>query len=218
MTPIPSPVSQVSIYPYIPDAPIVVPPVFIEGSGTYSVGTLATSIFYNLDLTSGMPKFGGVHAGSKYYAICKDAAGKEMQTTWLTCLKGGDNPQFGRTSTLGQRPVEADAADSLDTSNSADLVYQVHLKDIEVNMYVAPTEPLLIQLIVGGKGIATFGGRMPFGTWKVDVTGGERVNPLHVGMGVTISGTNVATGRALFIPATLITRNAGTIAEFVQAR
>lgn len=214
MTPIPSPVSQVSIYPYIPDAPIVVPAVFVEGSGTYSVGTLGLSIFYNLDLTSGMPKFGGVHAGNKYYAICKDASGKELQTTWLTCLKGGDAPQFGRTTTLGQPRIEADAT----TSNSADIAYQIHLSEITVDMYVNPTEPLIVPLIEGGKGIATFAGLLPGGTWSVSVAGGERVNPLHLGMPVTIRGTNVATGKPFNIPATLVTRNTGAVAEFVQVR
>ncbi|TDR72056.1 hypothetical protein [Paludibacterium purpuratum] len=212
MVPIPSPVTQVRVFPYIPDAPIVVPPVFVSGAGTYSVGTLGRSVFYNLDLTSGETQNGGPHAGVKYYAICKNADGQEFTTTWLTCLKGGPTPQFGRTVTLGGRVMETEAA------VGSDIAYQVHLSDVSVNAYIPPNEPLILPLIECGKGIATFAGLLPGGSWSVSVAGGERINPLHVGMTVTIHGTNVATGKPFFIPATFVTRDAGDPAEFVERR
>ncbi|MCD4502130.1 hypothetical protein [Chromobacterium vaccinii] len=219
MAPFPTPVTQVRVYPYIPDAPIIVPPVFTGGAGTYSVGTLTTNIFYNLDLTSGETENGGPHAGNKYYAVCKDASGKEFTTPWMTCLKAGPQPQFGRTTHLGH-PVQQTGADSGSDAAvaSPDIVYQIHLSDVAVNAYVPPTEPLLIPLIEGGKGIATFAGLLPGGSWSVSVAGGERVNPLHPGMTATISGINVATGKPFHIPAVFITKEAGDPAVFVQLR
>ncbi|MBP4045076.1 hypothetical protein JQK19_12150 [Chromobacterium violaceum] len=221
MAPFPTPVTQVRVYPYIPDSPIVVPPVFTGGSGTYSVGTLTTNIFYNLDLASGEAVHGGPHAGNKYYAVCKDAAGKEFTTPWMTCLKGGPQPQFGRTTHLLHPTHGTGAGSDADAGQavaSPDIAYQIHLTDVSVNAYVPPTEPLLIPLIEGGKGIATFAGLLPGGTWSVSVAGGERVNPLHAGMTATITGTNVATGRPFHIPAVFVTKEAGDPAIFVQLR
>lgn len=211
MIPIPVPVTQVSIYPYIPQAPIRVLPVLVNGAGTYSVGTLTTNIFYNLDLTSGTQENGGVHAGLKYYAVFKDANGNETTTTWMTCLQGGPAPRFGRTiSMLGNT--------SNDGGNDAspDIAYQIHLSGIDVDMAVPPTEPLLVPLIRDGNGIATFAGLLPGGTWSVAVSGGDRTNPLRNGMRVTVRGINIATGTPFAIPGTLITSDAGDPAEFVQ--
>lgn len=213
MIPIPVPVTQVSIYPYIPQAPIRVLPVLVNGAGTYSVGTLTTNIFYNLDLTSGTQENGGVHAGLKYYAMFKDANGNETTTTWMTCLQGGPTPRFGRTvSMLGPHSHEAEA----DVAAHADIAYQIHLKEIDVDMAIPPTEPLIVPLIRGGTGIATFAGLLPGGTWSVAVSGGERSNPLRNGMRVTVRGTNIATDKPFAIPGVLVTTDAGDPAEFVQ--
>ncbi|POA97285.1 hypothetical protein C2134_15680 [Chromobacterium sinusclupearum] len=214
MIPIPSPVTQVRIFPYIPDSHIIVPPVFISGTGTYSVGTLGKSIFYNLDLTAGESQNGGPHAGNKYYAICKGADGKEFTTTWLTCLKGGSTPQFGRTITLGRPSVANGPLVSNDYTRSK----QVHLSDITVNAFIQPDEPLSLPLIANGNGIASFVGQFPGGFWSVTVTGGEYVNPLQVGMTVTIQGINTATGKPCFIPAIFVTEDASDPAEFVEHR
>ncbi|POZ60622.1 hypothetical protein [Chromobacterium alticapitis] len=212
MTPIPSPVKNVRVYPYIPDAPIIVQPVFVSGAGTYSVGTLGTNVFYNLNLTSGEAQNGGVHAGAKYYAIGQDQEGKEFTTTWLTCTQGGNQPQFGRTVHFGPHKVGAQA------ENHANLAYSVHLSDVAVNVFVPPFEPLAIPLIENGKGIATFAGLLPGGSWTVSVTDGTRVNPLQDGTVVTISATNVATGKPFHIPATFVTRDSGEPAVFVERR
>ncbi|WP_146131780.1 hypothetical protein [Chromobacterium amazonense] len=219
MTPIPSPVTQVRVYPYIPDASIIVPPVFTGGAGTYSVGTLTTNIFYNLDLNSGEAIHSGPHAGNHYYAVCKDSSGNDFTTPWMTCLKGGPQPQFGRTiHLLHAAHGPATDTNSNQTVSNPDIVHQIHLSDISVNAYVSATEPLMIPLIEGGQGIATFAGLLPGATWSVSVTGGERVNPLHVGMSVTISGSNVSTGKPLHIPAVLVTKEIGDPAIFGQIR
>ncbi|MEX1368721.1 MAG: hypothetical protein AB1Z98_36675 [Nannocystaceae bacterium] len=90
-----------------------VQPVFVDGTGTYSVGTLTTHIFYNLDLDSGTAQHGGVHAGNKCYAIAQGPDGKTIDTPWMACTRGGDAPQLGRTIEAlgGGRPAEAAAGD-----------------------------------------------------------------------------------------------------------
>ncbi|MGR2679243.1 hypothetical protein [Chromobacterium haemolyticum] len=214
MAPFPTKVSQVRIYPYIPNSLIVVPAVFTGGAGTYSVGTLGRNVFYNLDLTSGEPQHGGVHSGNRYYAICTNPEGSEFTTMWLTCLQGGETPRFGRTITHGRpRPQVRDDADLHE-----DIAYQIHLNDVSVSAYIPPNEPLSIPLIENGKGIATFAGLLPGGTWSVTVAGGERPNHLQEGMTVTIAGTNVATGKPFHIPAVFETKETGDPAEFVEWR
>ncbi|AUH50347.1 hypothetical protein CXB49_05750 [Chromobacterium sp. ATCC 53434] len=220
MAPNPQPVTQVRIFPYIPDSHIIVPPVFVSGAGTYAVGTLGMNVFYNLDMNSGEAQNGGPQAGSKYYAIGKTSEGKEFTTTWLTCLKGGPTPQFGRTITHGRRastaaPTASDHAVSTASGFNEDIAisHQVHMEDVVINAYIHPTEPLMLPLIADGKGIASY---VPHGSWSITVTGGERVNPLQVGMRVTAHGTNVATGKPFFIPAVLVTESTTEPAVFIE--
>ena len=103
-----------------------------------------------------------------------------------------------------------------DADAHADIAYQIHLKDIDVDMAIPPTEPLLVPLIRGGKGIATFAGLLPGGTWSVAVSGGERANPLRDGMRVTVRSANIANGKPFAIPGALIPKDAGDPAEFFQ--
>lgn len=215
MEPFATAVKNVRVYPYIPDAPIEVPPVLENGSGKFSVGTLTTHIFYNLSLTNGTPRNGGVHAGVRYYALYDTDTSKNQQTPWLTCLQGGEQPRFGRTidalaSSVGQTQTVGA------TSPQPDIALRLHLSNINVNMYVDPIEPLEIQLITGGHGIASYLGLLPGASWTVGVEGGTRVNPLVVGTKVTINGINVATGRRFDLPAVLRTTDAGDPAVFVS--
>ncbi|WP_434626808.1 hypothetical protein [Chromobacterium sp. CV08] len=101
MTPIPHPVKNVRIYPYIPDASAIVPPVFIDGIGTYSYGTMLMYESCYLELASGKAENGGVSAGIKYYAVYPDHSGKDFTTDWMNCTQGGAQPQFSRTVRLG---------------------------------------------------------------------------------------------------------------------
>lgn len=89
---------------------------------------------------------------------------------------------------------------------------------MSVSADIPPNEPRSIPLIENGKGIATFAGLLPGGTWSVAVAGGERPNPLQEGMTVTIAGTNVATGKPFHIPAVFETKETGDPAEFVERR
>lgn len=215
MEPLPIKVKNVRVYPYIPDAPIEVPPVFESGAGTYSIGSLTTHLFYNLSLTNGTPRNGGAHAGVKYYAVYDSDSEKNQATPWMTCLQGGEQPRFGRTiNALQPQPPAHSAADVEPQPNIA---YRVHLSNIAVDMYVDPTEPLTIPLINGASGVATFVGLLPGGTWSVTAAGGRRVNPLNVGTSVTLTGTNVASGKPFHVPAVLQTRDAGDPALFVSA-
>ncbi len=129
----------------------------------------------------------------------------------MRCLQAGDAPQFGRTISMIHGAAASPAA-------ASDIVFQVHLTDVSVDMYVNPTEPLVVPIIEGGTGIATFAGLLPGGTWSVSVSGGTRVNPLHDGMRVTVRGTNVATGQPFSIPAVLVTTTAGDPEIFGQHR
>lgn len=213
MQPVPTKVSNVQIYPYIPGVPIRVLPVFVDGSGTLSFGTLATHLFYDLSLLSGRAQDGGAHAGQSYYATYSGENGQTITTPWMYCCRGGDAPQFGRTIDLlgsggGMAPSDA--------SGSPDMAYQLHLTDVFVSMYHDPREPIEIPLIEGATALATFAGLLPGGSWKVTVDGGKRVNSLQMGARVTIAGKQANTGRHYAIPAVLVTTNAGDPAQFVE--
>lgn len=213
MEPIPTKVHDVKVYPFI-GAPVEVPSVFVDGKGTYAVGSLTTHLFYNLDLAAGKSQHGGVHAGNRYYAIGTGEDGKSFETPWMTCTRGGDAPQFARTIDALGGGSEAEAAAS--QPSHSDIAYQIHLKDVFVQLAHDPREPIVIPLIENGKAIATFAGLLPGGSWSVAVAGGNRVNPLQVGARVTIGGRRIDTGKPFAVPAVLTTRNAGDPAYFVQ--
>lgn len=209
MQPIETKVSNVQIFPYIPDAPIVVPPVFVNGSGTYSVGTLTSHAFYNLDLTSGRMQNGGVQAGQRYYATFPGANGEQVTTPWMHATRGGEQPQLARTIDMLGGTIEPAAG-------SSDIAYQLHLTDVYVSLHHDPREPIEIPLIEGGTAVATFAGLLPGGSWSVSVSGGQRVNPLRVGSAVNIRGKLINTEKPYSIPAVLVTTDAGDPAVFNQ--
>ncbi|BDD06355.1 hypothetical protein [Aureibacter tunicatorum] len=98
MQPIPQKVHNVSVYVYIPYAPIEVPPSGIDGVGEYSVGTLMTQVFYNLNLSS--LNDSKVEKGMMYYAVCTLENGSTFTTPPMYCLEAGDAPKFGLTKDL----------------------------------------------------------------------------------------------------------------------
>lgn len=203
------PVSGVSIYPYIPDAPILVPPVFVSAAGNYSVEFLLSFVFYNLSLNSGEAKNGGPHAGGKYYARWKDKDGKEFSTPWMTCIDGGVAPKFGRTVENLPAGAPGNPAALPETSFMS-------LADVSVDMYIDPIMPLTVPLIKGGSGIVSVSPVILGGGWRAVVKGGERIGPLHANMRVTVGGINAATGQPFQVPATLVTENTGDPAVFGQ--
>lgn len=108
MQPIPQPITDVSVYPYYPGIPIPVKPVLTGASGTYSVGTLITSAFYNMDLHGGKAE-GTFRKGGTYYALATDASGKQFEAHWMYCTETGASPEFGLTRNLSQSNVTAPA-------------------------------------------------------------------------------------------------------------
>ncbi len=189
MQAIPVKVKNVNIYPYIDwhgggVGPVILP--VIEGAtGTYAVGTLIKSVFYNLDLNqlSTAPKL-GVH--QRYVAMGETEDGTPFTTPWMYSTNSSAEPEFGRTITLGKPQSE--------TINAAVLPPYIilgPLTDITVSqLFPSPAigERVLIQ---GGSGnvIATRTGT-PHET-GVEVTSGKHTGKLVAGArGIIITGKN----------------------------
>lgn len=98
MTPIPQPITNVTVYPYT-TAPIELLPVIEDASGTYSVGTLTTNVFYNMDLHGGEHK-SKLEKGGAYFAVVTDETGNRYRTHWMHCTNTGETPTFGLTQSL----------------------------------------------------------------------------------------------------------------------
>ncbi|MEM6718215.1 MAG: hypothetical protein AAF611_02770 [Bacteroidota bacterium] len=114
MQAIPVPVKNVTIYAYFnPTEPLQ--EIIIEGAtGTYSVGTLTTNIFYNLDLNDDGKRVNPLKVHGKYYATFETDDGKKeskkIVTPWMYCLDNSDTPSFGRTVSMLKDESEAQAA------------------------------------------------------------------------------------------------------------
>lgn len=87
-----------------------------------------------------------------------------------------------------------------DASRSgSELVFSVHLADVSVRLCHSPLEHFELIFIQGGFDSARFAGLLPDAGWSASISAGERLNRLQKGCIVTISGTNVTTGRPLKI-------------------
>jgi len=190
MQPIPTPVTNVTICLYDGDA-IAEMVVWIDGDGTYSVGTLTTDVFYNLNITSGEAVNAGPQKKQRYYATYTDAKGQKGRTPWLYCLTSGNKPTFGRTEGLR----------SDDEAVSSDIAYRIPLKNVTVRASVPKVEPLELIYLTDSEGEAMFEGMLPEGQWSVVLKGGKVVNPLTVGDEVVITSNN--SGDAYTVPTTL---------------
>lgn len=189
MQPIPRKVKNVNIYPYIDwkgggVGPVILP--VIEGaSGTYAVGTLMTSIFYNLDLTTATQKSKlGVH--QRYVAIGETEDGTPFNTPWMYCTNAGDQPEFGRTITLLKQEN-----DSVDAEFLPQYITLGPLTDITVTQSFPPPAIGEILLIENGSGnvIATRTGTPH--EMGVEVKSGNRVGQLRAGFkNIMITGKN----------------------------
>ena len=186
---LPQSVHNVTIYPYIPSAPtIVVQPVGENGVGTYSVGTLITQVFYNLDLNKlDNPE---LKKGAMYYAICTSQDGTQFQTPGMYCLEVGTTAKFGLTKNFLKPHTE----EAYIKQDDGPYIVIADLEDINV---VLPFQPPAIgqaQLIKGVKGqlIATKFGTPHLMGIRVDAT-----SPLiHTGEeGFQISGKQSDNGK-----------------------
>ncbi|MFB9077464.1 hypothetical protein ACFFLS_18360 [Flavobacterium procerum] len=189
MQPIPRKVKNVNVYPYIDwkgggIGPVILP--VIEGaSGTYAVGTLLTSIFYNLNLTDATQKNKlGVH--QKYFATGETEDGSSFTTPWMYCTNTSDNPEFGRTITLLKPENDTFNAEAL-----PEYITLGPLTDITVTQSFPPPAIGEILLIENGSGnvIATRTGTPH--EMGVEVKSGNRVGPLRPGLkNIMITGKN----------------------------
>lgn len=116
MQAIPQKVKNVNVYPYVEwhgggVGPVILP-VVEKATGTFAVGTLIKSVFYNLDLNTLSEKQKlGVH--QRYIATGEYEDGTPFTTPWMYCTNAGTQPEFGRTITLGKPESETINAETL---------------------------------------------------------------------------------------------------------
>lgn len=188
MQPIPVKVKNVNVYPYVEwhgggVGPVILP--VIEGaSGTYAVGTLLMSVFYNLDLNvTEKPKL-GIH--QRYVAMGETEDGTPFTTPWMYCTNNSNQPEFGRTITLNQ-PI----SDAIIIGIVPPYITLGPLTDITVSQLFPPPAIGQIVLIENGSGniIATRTGTPH--EMGVEVKGGQRYGNLRAGAkNIIITGKN----------------------------
>lgn len=189
MQAIPVKVKNVNIYPYIDwhgggVGPVILP--VIEGaSGTYAVGTLITSVFYNLDIDKQSQKPNiGIH--QKYVAIGETEDGTPFTTPWMYGTNSSTEPEFGRTITLNKPNSE-----TINASVLPPYIVLGPLTDITVSqIFPSPAigERVLIQDGTGNVIATRTGTPHEMG---VEVTSGKRSGKLIVGArGIIITGKN----------------------------
>lgn len=191
MQPIPVPVKNVNIYPYIdwpPHAGIgpVIPPVIEGATGTYAVGTLTTNIFYNLNLKGGK-RTGELSVHHQYVAIGQYENGSSFTTPWMFCLNDGKEPTFGRTIQM----LHTTGAPQSAGISMPPYITLGPLTDITASITLPPPAIGTIMLIENGKGniIATRVGTPH--EMGVEVTSGDRLSQLSAGLhNIMITGKN----------------------------
>lgn len=187
---LPQKVHNVSVYPYIPNAPIEVKPVGVEGKGTYTVSTLTTQIFYNLDLDVLHEE--RLTVGGMYYALCTTEDGKTFQTPGMYCTDAGSSPKFGLTKNVLQPHVtQAYTVDS-----EGPYIVISDLENVSVVENFKPPAIGSIEIISGAKGqlIATRFGTPHLMGIRVDGTS----SLLHEGMsGLSVGGKESGTGKTV---------------------
>ncbi|WP_298904296.1 hypothetical protein [uncultured Psychroserpens sp.] len=187
MQPLPVKVKNVSVFAYFnPNEPLS--EVILTGaSGVYSVGTLMTSIFYNLDLTDEGRKENPLNVHSQYYATGETESGDKFTTPWMYCLDNSNQPKFGRTKTLVASSADSHVDEA--TVNESDYIKLGALTDITVSQLFPPPAIGQRLLIENGSGniIATRVGTPH--EMGVQVDSGRRIGEISSGMKrIIISG------------------------------
>jgi len=188
MQPIPVKVKNVNVYPYVEwhgggVGPVILP-VIENASGTYVVGTLIMSVFYNLDLNvTEKPKL-GIH--QRYVATGETEDGTPFSTPWMYCTNASNQPEFGRTITLNQQDSEA-----INGGFVPPYITLGPLTDITVSQLFPPPAIGQILLIENGSGnvIATRTGTPH--EMGIEVKGGKSFGNLRAGAkNIIITGKN----------------------------
>jgi hypothetical protein len=191
MQAIPVKVKNVNVYPYVDWSgggvgPVILP--VVEGaSGTYAVGTLIMSAFYNLDLDS-VEQSSQLVMHQRYVAMGETEDGTPFTTPWMYCTNTGNQPQFGRTIRMSQQDSETI---NMDGAVLPAYITLGALSDITVSQLFPPPAIGELMLIENGSGnvIATKTGTPH--EMGVEVIGGERFGTLRAGMkNIMITGKN----------------------------
>ena len=232
MQPIPTPVTNVTVWPWI-DWPQhgglgpVIMPVITGAGGSYSVGSLLTHVFYTLDLTDVTPAY-PLKLGGRYHATVECDDGTILNTTWMTCTMAGDSPVFDRTVTTGQDPgasptdapstVPERQVSTLPPTTSVDqLIMLTPLTDMTVWQVFQPPAIGSMELLSGADGhyTSTRVGTPHLMGFTVDHS--ADASRLHVGMRrIGVSGKRRDNG-ALVSMENLTCENAGDPAILLQA-
>lgn len=191
MQAIPVKVKNVNVYPYVDWSgggvgPVILP--VVEGaSGSYAVGTLIMSAFYNLDLDS-VEQSSQLVMHQRYVAMGETEDGTPFTTLWMYCTNTGNQPQFGRTIRMSQQDSETI---NMDGAVLPAYITLGALTDITVSQLFPPPAIGELMLIENGSGnvIATKTGTPH--EMGVEVIGGERFGTLRAGMkNIMITGKN----------------------------
>ena len=189
MQPIPAKVKNVNIYPYI-DWPTnggvgpVIPPIVKGASGEYSVGTLNTCVYYNLNVSGGEVSSEPI-VHNQYTAIGEYVdGGGTFFTPAMTCLQSGPDMQFGATQCLD---IGRSKSGALYTPSFIKLS---ELSDITLSLSFQ-SQPLTVLLIQGGSGYYISAQVGNVNKSGVEVDSWQYRNPeLTVGMrGIMATGT-----------------------------
>jgi hypothetical protein len=187
MQAIPRKVKNVNVYPYIDwngggVGPVILP--IIEGaSGTYAVGTLRRSVFYNLNLE---PEKSSIGVHQKYFATGENEDGTSFTTPWLYSTNTTDDLEFGRTITMGVKESEV-----INVTSVPPYIVLGPLTDITVTqIFPAPAigERILIEKGSGNIVATRTGTPHEMG---IDVIKGKRLGKLVAGLSnIMITGKN----------------------------
>lgn len=184
---IPVKVKNVTVFLNTDPRQTIVVEILSGASGTYTVGTLFTNIFYNLDLTDGGKRTNPLDVHSQYYATGETESGDKFTTPWMYCLDNSNEPKFGRTQTLTATSSASSMA--VPVVNESDYIKLGSLTDITVSQLFPPPAIGQRTLIKNGSGyiIATrIGTPHEMG---VQVDSGKRVGQFSPGMKhIIISG------------------------------
>jgi hypothetical protein len=189
MQPIPVKVKNVSVYPYLGvSIGPVVEPVLTGAGGTYSIGTLGMSVFYNLDLSGGkLSGTLGIH--QQYIAQGQYEDGSPFISVWMYCLDNSSKPRFGRTVYMQNEMSAPGVENSPGAISVPPYIVLAPLTEVTVSQLFPPPAIGQLLLIDKAKGniIATKVGTPH--EMGVEVTGGKRTGQLHNGMSrIIISG------------------------------